>query len=111
NYLPRNAQGAVIFTTRDRKMAVKLAQQSVVEVSEMGEDAATQLLQKCLINADSANSQETSALLLQLTRLPLAIVQAAAYINENSISLADYLSLLMEQEEEVIDLLSEEFED
>lgn len=57
------------------------------------------------------NLTETRALLLQLTYLPLAIVQVAAYINENSISLADYLSLLAEQEEEVIDLLSEEFED
>ena len=50
-------------------------------------------------------------MLSQLTYLPLAIVQAAAYINENAISLADYLSLLDEQEEEVIDLLSEDFED
>jgi hypothetical protein len=47
----------------------------------------------------------------QLTYLPLAIVQAAAYINENRITLADDLSLLADQEEEVIDLLSEEFED
>jgi hypothetical protein len=50
-------------------------------------------------------------LLDQLTFLPLAIVQAAAYINENGITLSDYLSLLVEQEEDVIDLLSEEFED
>jgi hypothetical protein len=32
-----------------------------------------------------------------------------AYINENSLKLVDYLSLLEDQEEEVIDLLSEEF--
>jgi tetratricopeptide (TPR) repeat protein len=50
-------------------------------------------------------------LLAQLTYLPLAIVQAAAYINENQIVLVDYLSLLAEQEEDVVDLLSEEFED
>jgi tetratricopeptide (TPR) repeat protein len=112
NYLPKSNQGAVLFTTRDRKIAIKLAQQNVVEVPAMGTDSAAQLLGKCLINADLAKSQiETSALLLQLTYLPLAIVQAAAYINENAISLSDYLSLLAEQEEEVIDLLSEEFED
>ena len=33
-----------------------------------------------------------------------------AYINENGIALADYLSLLADQEEEVIELLSEDFE-
>jgi hypothetical protein len=49
--------------------------------------------------------------LTQLTYLPLVIVQAAAYINENGILLADYLSLFVDQEEEVLDLLSEEFED
>lgn len=37
--------------------------------------------------------------------------QAAAYINENGIALADYLSLLKEKEEDIIDLPSEEFED
>jgi hypothetical protein len=41
----------------------------------------------------------------------VAIVQAGAYINENGIVFADYLSLLADQEEDVIDLLSEEFED
>ncbi|KAF2185423.1 hypothetical protein K469DRAFT_687786 [Zopfia rhizophila CBS 207.26] len=46
-----------------------------------------------------------------LTYLPLAIVQAAAYINKNVISLADYLSLLAEQEQDVINLLSKEFKD
>ena len=33
------------------------------------------------------------------------------YINENEILLVEYLSFLREQEEEVIDLLSEEFQD
>jgi hypothetical protein len=50
-------------------------------------------------------------LLQQLTFLPLAIVQAAAYINENGITFSAYLSLLKDQEQDVIDLLSEDFED
>jgi Tetratricopeptide repeat len=54
--------------------------------------------------------QDTTALLAELTYLPLAIVQAAAYINENGITITEYLFLLKEQEE-VIDLLSEDFED
>ncbi len=111
-HLPRSKQGCIIFTTRDRKTAVKLAQQSVVEVAEMDEPEATKLLQKCLINQDLVREdQDRKALLAQLTYLPLAMVQAAAYINENGIELADYLSLLGDQEQEVIDLLSEEFED
>jgi len=112
DYIPKSRQGAVLFTTRNRKIAVNLAQQNVVDVPAMGEDAAAKLLEKCLVKPDLAKDRRNiDALLSQLTCLPLAIVQASAYINQNAISLAVYLSLLAEQEEEVIDLLSEEFED
>jgi Cdc6-like AAA superfamily ATPase len=111
-YLPRSNQGCIVFTSRDRKTAVKLAYQNIVEVPEMDEDIATQLLQKCLVNPGLAtNGSDTKVLLKELTYLPLAIIQAVAYINENEITFADYLLLLADQEEEVIDLLSEEFED
>ncbi|KAH6714091.1 hypothetical protein BKA61DRAFT_551433 [Leptodontidium sp. MPI-SDFR-AT-0119] len=112
DYLPRSEQGCIVFTTRDRKTAVKLAHQNVIDVPELDEDVAIQLLQKCLVNPDLVNNRpDTTALLKELTYLPLAIIQAAAYINENGITFVDYLSLLAEQEEDVIDLLSEEFED
>ena len=106
DYLPRSEQGCIVFTTRDRKTAVKLAQRNVVELPEMDEDVATQLLQKYLINPNLVNNRpDTAALLKELTYLPLAIVQAAAYINENRIAFVDYQSLLADQEEVVIDLL------
>jgi tetratricopeptide (TPR) repeat protein len=112
DYLPRSKHGCIVFTTRDRKTAVKLVQQNVVEIPEMDENVATQLLQKYLVRPNLVtNRQDTATLLTELTYLPLAIVQAAAYINENGITLANYLSLLADQEEEVINLLSEEFED
>lgn len=47
DYLPRSEQGCIVFTTRDRKTAVKLAQQNVVEVPEMDEDVAIQLRYNC----------------------------------------------------------------
>jgi tetratricopeptide (TPR) repeat protein len=112
DYLPRSEQGCIIFTTRDRKTAVKLAHQNIIEVPEMDDDVAIELLQKCLVNSDLVNDTlDTVTLLKELSYLPLAIVQAAAYINENGITLTEYQSLLTDQEEEVIDLLSEEFED
>ena len=113
-YLPKNKKGCIAFTTRDRKTAYKLTQQkeNIIEVLDMNIDAAIQLLQKYLPDQDLVkHERDAKALIAQLTHLPLAIVQAAAYINENSITLADYLSLLEDQEEEVVDLLSEDFED
>ncbi|KAK5069395.1 hypothetical protein LTR51_008645 [Lithohypha guttulata] len=112
DYLPKNKRGCIIFTTRDRKAAVKLAQQNIITVPEMSEKAATELLQKCLASPNLVdNPQDTTALLESLTYLPLAITQAAAYINENGVTLSDYLLLLGEKEEGTIELLSEEFED
>ena len=112
DYLPRSKQGCIIFTTRDMKTAVKLAPKNVVRVPQMNEEVATRLLKTSLVNPDLVeNPGDVTALVLELTCLPLAIVQAAAYINENGITFADYLSLLKEKEEEVIDLLSEEFEE
>ncbi|RYP58955.1 hypothetical protein DL770_010316 [Monosporascus sp. CRB-9-2] len=110
--LPRSSYGSIIFTTRDKKTAVRLAGRNVVEMSEMDEAGSKQLLEKYLVNQDLLRSKgDATALLARLTYLPLAIVQAAVYINANGIGLGDYLSLLEEQEEDVIDLLSEDFED
>ena len=111
-YLPRSSQGRIIFTTRSRKVAVKLVQENMIEISEMDERTASLLLSQSLFMQDlSTSHQDRLELLQQLTFLPLAIVQAAAYINENSITFSFYLSLLKDQEQNVIDLFSEDFED
>lgn len=112
DYLPKNKYGSILFTTRSRKAAIKLAGKNVVSVSEMDDDTAKGLLEKSLIDQDLLeDEQATAALLLELTYLPLAIVQAAAYINKNQISLSEYATLLDDTEQNIIDILSEEFED
>ncbi|XTI94184.1 hypothetical protein V2W45_1473413 [Cenococcum geophilum] len=111
DYLPRSSKGSIVFTTRSRKAAVKFADRNVIQVTEMDRDAATQVLRNSLINKEISNDHAVVQLLRQLTFLPLAIVQAAAYINENDISLAEYLSLLDDREENIVEVLSEDFED
>ncbi|KAF2470925.1 FabD/lysophospholipase-like protein [Lindgomyces ingoldianus] len=96
--LPRSHQGCIIFTTRNRKIAVTFAQSNVIEISEMDDKAAMQLLSESLINQNLLNyRQDALKLLEQLTFLPFAILQAAAYINKNGTY--------------VVDLLSDDFED
>lgn len=109
--LPRSSSGSIIFTTRSRKAAVQLAGRNLIEMSEMDESVSLQLLRNSLVEQDIVLQDEASSLLTWLTNLPLAIVQAAIYINTNGLSLKDYLFLLKEQEEDVIELLSEDFED
>jgi tetratricopeptide (TPR) repeat protein len=113
DYVPWSRTGSVLFTTRFKKVASKLAMQNVIRVLELDEARALDLLSERLVEKSLLQDRDQAALLLkQLVYLPLAIVQAASYINENCLSsLVDYLSLLSAKEEEVIDMLSEEFED
>ncbi|KAL4788547.1 hypothetical protein BJX76DRAFT_363310 [Aspergillus varians] len=114
DYLPQHEQGRILFTTRNRKLAVMLASSHVIHVSEPDAEAAVRILEKLLIEKDLLDNGGTTValqLLEQLAFLPLAITQAAAYINENSIDFSDYIALLQEQEADVIELLSEDFGD
>ncbi|PIG85755.1 kinesin light chain 1 and [Aspergillus arachidicola] len=112
DFLPRSEQGHILFTTRSRKVAVKLVSSHVITISEPDTETALEILQHSLVEKTLLNDHDTAITLLeQLAFLPLAITQAAAYINENSIGLSDYMILLQEQEPDVIELLSEDFGD
>jgi hypothetical protein len=111
-YLPTSSMGCILITTRSRRVATYLAGKEVVELSEMGQGEAVDTLEGFLI--EPGILEDTSAtlnLVEKLTYLPLALVQAAAYINENTVSIQDYLDLLDDTEENVVDLLSEDFGD
>ena len=113
DYMPRSRHGAIIWTTRDRKVATTVARESTVTVPEIDEAGASKMMRNYLINPDLTKAGEhiLPGLLRKLTYLPLAIVQAASYINETGISLAEYEVLFSGKDEEVLELLSEEFED
>lgn len=110
--LPRHHSGAIFFTTRSHKVARYLGVQQIIEIPEMDHKSATQVLNNSLVDKTLLHDKDGTAKLLQhLTYLPLAIIQAAAYINQNSMSIASYISLLDGQEQHAVELLSEEFED
>jgi hypothetical protein len=89
-----------------------MASNEAIAVPDMDAETAAQVLQRALIAPAHLNCDETMLELLKLlTFLPLAIVQAATYINANQISVAEYLSLLNEADDTVVQLLSEDFED
>jgi tetratricopeptide (TPR) repeat protein len=111
-YLPENGQGLILFTTRSRGMAVSVADNNVVELQEMDAQEAASFLEKSLIRKDLLYDKiSVIELLKRLTYLPLAITQAAAYINTNQVSIADYLGLLRGTEQDIISLMSRQFHD
>jgi Flp pilus assembly protein TadD, contains TPR repeats len=112
NILPRSENGHVLFTSRNRKLAVRVASPNVLSIPDVDHRTAMKILENSLIQEGLLHDNyATNALIEQLAFLPLAISQAAAYINENRILLSDYLSLFKEREANAAELLSEEFED
>ncbi|KAL6231675.1 hypothetical protein BDW75DRAFT_36773 [Aspergillus navahoensis] len=110
--IPRSENGHVLFTSRNRQLALKLAGSNVVSVPDVDQKTGKEIFQRLLMRKNLLQDNHvTNALLERLTFLPLAISQAAAYINQNDISLAKYIALLGEQEASTLELLGEEFED
>ncbi|KAH8706069.1 hypothetical protein BGW36DRAFT_22327 [Talaromyces proteolyticus] len=112
SFLPHSDCGFILVTTRNRQLATLLVGPEVISIGEMDDQMAANLLLASLTQKDvNHHDQIGTELVRQLSGLPLAIVQAASYINETGIPLESYLSLLHEQEDVLLDLLSQDFED
>ena len=109
-YIPECAHGSILVTTRNKQAGSKLAKgQLPVEVGKMNNKGSDQLLRTKLEEGD-LDSSNLSTLSSRLEHLPLALVQAAAFIQENTVAISNYLQLLDESDQNLVDLLSEEFE-
>ncbi|KAK2879471.1 hypothetical protein FQN49_000855 [Arthroderma sp. PD_2] len=112
DFLPRSEKGVTLFTTRSREVAVAAASSDVVELHEMDLQEADSFFRKSLIQEDLlCDEVVTTQLLEELNLLPLAITQAAAYLNRTGISTAKYLELLRGSEQDMTSLMSRQFYD
>ncbi|KAL4780334.1 putative kinesin light chain [Aspergillus varians] len=112
DFLPQSEQGHILFTSRNGELAVDLTSSNVISIPDEDRKAAQDILESLLLQKDLLKDHiTTSSLLEQLAFLPLAVAQAAAYINKRRISLSTYLTLLQEEESEAVELLSEDFRD
>lgn len=111
DFIPQSSFGRVLFTTRNREIAVDLAISEITEVAELDEETGLCILEKSLLRKDVLRDRKVAvSLLKRLTFLPLAISQAVSYINKKGIKLETYIELLGD-DENVIKLLKEDFED
>jgi tetratricopeptide (TPR) repeat protein len=109
-YLPFSTLGGILFTTRDHDAATRYADSDVVEVGEMSFSESKELLQKSLQNKRLLEDQDGTAMVLTLlVNLPLAIMQAAAYLNSKSTTILQYLELYKESSKNEITLLEMDF--
>jgi tetratricopeptide (TPR) repeat protein len=111
-YLPNSHNGAILFTTRDNKAATDYAETNVITVKEMGDLESKELLTKSLRDQALVEDKASTTRLLELLyNIPLAIKQAAAYLNKNKTTVVKYLSAYEKTNEGIIKLLSIDFED
>ncbi|KAL4744226.1 P-loop containing nucleoside triphosphate hydrolase protein, partial [Aspergillus terricola var. indicus] len=93
--LPQSEQGRILFTTRNWELAVELAYSNIIPIPDVDKEAARNIFKSLLLQQSVLEDESTVvALLEQLAFLPLAIAQAAAYINKKRLNLATYLKLL-----------------
>jgi len=110
--LPENDQGVILFTTRSRKMAVDAAGSRVIDVEQVNKEEAAMMFERLIIHKDLLQDRDLlQELLDELTRLPLAIAQAAAYTNKLEPTLSEYLKLLRASTGSLASLMSEDFVD
>ncbi|KAF2728204.1 HET-domain-containing protein, partial [Polyplosphaeria fusca] len=103
DYVPQSEQCAALYTTTNRDTAKELAAPNVLKLKEMSLSTAQRMLANYIRAPLSPSEQQEAQLLLhELSYLPLAIVQAAAYINIRGITLQQYRLLVARQIEAVL---------
>jgi tetratricopeptide (TPR) repeat protein len=103
DYLPACSHGSLLLTTRSQSVALDVVEHSdVVMVEPMARDHAIALLAKKLGNEH--NPEEVAQLATELDFVPLAMVQAAAYIRrmDPRCSVAQYVAKLRKSNRSIL---------
>ncbi|RBR09586.1 uncharacterized protein FIESC28_09805 [Fusarium coffeatum] len=107
SYLPKSTKGKVLVTSRSLDTAQRLVgnTKAIYRIPIMAEDQALELLQSLL--EDRVNGNEAEELVRTLDCIPLAVKQAAAYINRHSprVTAKSYLKDLYKSEKRKHNLL------
>lgn len=82
-YLPQSQHGSVLVMARSRSIALKLVEErDIVAVEPMDEAHAVALFERKL--STKSDQKNTIELVAALQFMPLAVIQAAAYINQRA---------------------------
>ncbi|KAI9654122.1 MAG: hypothetical protein M1829_000976 [Trizodia sp. TS-e1964] len=109
-YLPQSSHGSILLTTRNKQVALKFTTaRNVIEVPPLDVKDSVALLTAKV--GDSTCEDDFAKLAKELDHVPLALVQAAAFISAQSLTAAEYLDIYNRDDLSKTELLSEHFED
>ncbi|KAM0739303.1 hypothetical protein ACQRIT_007040 [Beauveria bassiana] len=105
SYLPKSNIGKTLITSRNLDVAERLTggHKAIISIPAMESDEALLLLQEKLTS--SYNTATATDLIRCLDYIPLAVNQAAAYINRRRISIHEYMERFKESDKKRIGLL------
>lgn len=105
-YLPHSDTGLTVLTTRNRSVGRAMARNNLITLSCLSQDDAENFLWASLLKDRREgllqDSRSTTKLLQKLEYLPLAITQAAAYIDNSGVSIKRYLYLLEREQDKLM---------
>ena len=108
-YLPPSQNGSILVTTRSKSVALKLVEENdIITVKPMDKVHALALFEKKL--GRQSEKKDANKLIAALEFMPLAIVQAASYINQRAprCSVWQYIEEFQKSEKGKISLLNYE---
>lgn len=112
-YLPRSPHGSILMTTRNRTAGYHFTENdasSLIEVKVMTEEESCRLLKPMMTSSQYPSDSKVLKLAGLLGYLPLALAQAAAFMQENVLAIGKYIELYNHSDENRMELLSEPFE-
>jgi tetratricopeptide (TPR) repeat protein/DNA-binding CsgD family transcriptional regulator len=98
DFLPKG-EGYIIMTTRQQHWPSSF---KILDIDIMTENDALDLLQSLIKRNINHEKSHATTLVKTLGFLPLAVAQAGAYIQQNNISIAEYLTLYQKHEQELL---------
>lgn len=109
-YFPDCDHGSILMTTRDKKAGSDFMYgQPQVMIGELSSSEALQLINQTL-GHENTTEEEALALSTRMEYLPLAIAQALAYIDKNSMSIGQYIQDLGDDNDTLVKNLSQDFQ-
>ncbi|KAB8075605.1 hypothetical protein BDV29DRAFT_190103 [Aspergillus leporis] len=111
HYLPECPHCSILITTRDRAAGVKFIRncaQNLIEVGTLTQAESASLMS--IVANNHPEELEMGELAGLLDHLPLVIVQATAFMEENTQAVSEYIELYNDSDETQMDLLCEPFE-
>ncbi|PWY96248.1 hypothetical protein BO94DRAFT_529639 [Aspergillus sclerotioniger CBS 115572] len=109
--LPRSKNGSILLTTRDKRVGLDFTGSSsrLLLLDRLNTSHAQDLLVSRLESKPSLEAVRD--LVEELAGVPLAIIQAAAYMKHNGIDTGEYLQLYCESPQSQLDVLNEDYDD